>query len=67
MGGTIEGGKKTAKTNKERYGEDFFRNIGAKGGSVKNSKKGFGSNPALARVAGRKGGLHRWPKKISQE
>jgi hypothetical protein len=31
---TVEGGKKAAKTNIERYGEDFYRIQGAKGGRV---------------------------------
>lgn len=55
MVGTIEGGRKAAATNKKLYGTDFFRNIGRKGG--RNSKRGgFAANPALARVAGAKGG-----------
>lgn len=32
MSGSVEGGLKAAKTNKERHGKDFFRIIGAKGG-----------------------------------
>ena len=31
---TVEGGKKTAKTNKERYGDNFYAEIGAKGGKM---------------------------------
>ena len=38
MSGTREGGKKTAKTNKERYGKDYYRIMGKKGGQ--NSKNG---------------------------
>lgn len=38
MGGTKSGGKLAAKTVKERFGEDFYRKIGAMGG--KKSKKG---------------------------
>ena len=34
MSGTIEGGKNAAKTNKERYGDNFYREIGAKGGKL---------------------------------
>lgn len=33
MGGTIEGGKKAAATNKRIYGEDFYSRIGRLGGS----------------------------------
>ena len=46
---------KARNTTYEKYGKDFFRNIGAKGGSV-NCKKGFAANPALASIAGKKGG-----------
>lgn len=55
MPGTKAGGLKTAKTNYEKYGKDFYRNIGKKGG--KNSHTGgFAANPALAKIAGAKGG-----------
>lgn len=55
MSGTKAGGLKTAKTNYEKYGKDFYRNIGKKGG--KNGHTGgFAANPALAKIAGRKGG-----------
>ena len=33
MVGNRIGGRKAAKTNKERYGEDFFRNLGRLGGT----------------------------------
>lgn len=55
MAGTIEGGKKAAATNKARYGEDFYRVQGAKGGKGSNTG-GFAANPELARIAGKKGG-----------
>lgn len=55
MSGTIEGGRKAALTNKERYGAGFYKKIGATGG--KNSRGGgFAANRELAREAGRKGG-----------
>ena len=56
MSGTIEGGKAAAKTNKERYGADWYAKIGAKGGK-KGTTGGFYANRELAREAGRKGGL----------
>lgn len=57
MVGTIAGGKKAAKTNISKYGEGFYHRIGAKGGRQKPCKpRGFAANPALARVAGAKGG-----------
>ena len=55
MSGTKVGGAKAAATNKAKYGEDFYRNIGRKGGANGHTG-GFASNPELARIAGRKGG-----------
>lgn len=55
MSGNRIGGLRAAKTNKERYGEDFYKIQGAKGGSV-CCDKGFAINPALASIAGAKGG-----------
>lgn len=55
MVGNRAGGIRAAKTNKEKYGEDFYKIQGAKGGSV-CCKKGFSVNPALASIAGVKGG-----------
>lgn len=55
MSGTKAGGKKAAKTNKEKYGEDFYRENGRKGG--KNGHTGgFAANRTLARLAGAAGG-----------
>lgn len=56
MVGTRAGGLKAAQTNKERHGEDFFRNIGAKGGRNGHTG-GFASDPERAKEAGRRGGL----------
>lgn len=55
MAGTKEGGEKAAKTNMQKYGPDFYKNIGAKGG--KASTTGGFKDKELARIAGRKGGL----------
>lgn len=33
MAGTIGGGRKAAATNRAKYGPDFYRNIGRKGGT----------------------------------
>ena len=55
MSGTIAGGKKASKKNKELYGEDFYKRIGLKGG-LKSRGGGFAANRELAREAGRKGG-----------
>lgn len=55
MSGTTEGGRKAAATNKARHGADFYREIGRKGGQNGHTG-GFAANPALARIAGAKGG-----------
>lgn len=61
MVGTKAGGFKARDTNYERHGQDFYKVQGAKGGKA-CVKKGFGANPALASLAGRKGGKNRWAK-----
>ncbi|NNM44298.1 MAG: hypothetical protein HKM07_08165 [Chlamydiae bacterium] len=55
MAGTKEGGKLAAKTNKIKYGKDFYKRIGSKGG--KNGHTGgFFADRELARRAGTIGG-----------
>jgi general stress protein YciG len=55
MPGTRLGGLKTAATNKQRYGMDFYKQIGHLGGKVSRGG-GFAANHDLATEAGRKGG-----------
>lgn len=55
MAGTVSGGKLAAQTNKQRYGADFYRVIGAAGGHI-STGGGFAKNRKLAQEAGRKGG-----------
>lgn len=55
MSGTKAGGQKAAATNMKRHGESFYKRIGSKGGQNGHTG-GFASNPALARIAGAKGG-----------
>ena len=55
MAGSVEGGKAAAMTNKAKYGEDFYKKIGAMGGKASGTG-GFFANRTLARVAGAKGG-----------
>lgn len=55
----LTGGLKAAATNKARHGKDFYREIGRRGGmngKGPDYKGGFAANPALAAIAGRKGG-----------
>ena len=64
MAGTIEGGRKSAATNMAKYGPDFYRNIGRRGGT-NGHDGGFASKdlgkdgltgPERAKIAGAKGG-----------
>lgn len=55
MAGTPKGGQAAAKTNKAKYGADFYARIGAMGGK-KGTTGGFAANRELARIAGAKGG-----------
>lgn len=52
---TPEGAKKAAETTAAKYGKDFWKKIGAKGGSFRGCK-GFALDVEKAREAGRKGG-----------
>lgn len=50
-------GIKAAKTMRAKYGKNYFKRIGKKGGSRTNTKpKGFEANRSLARIAGARGG-----------
>jgi len=55
MSGNRSGGLKAAKTNKERYGDTYYADMGRKGG-MNGHTGGFASNPERARIAGAKGG-----------
>jgi general stress protein YciG len=55
MAGTEKGGRKAAATNKQRYGLNFYVQIGSKGGKISRGG-GFATNRELAVEAGRKGG-----------
>lgn len=59
MSGTKAGGIAAAKTNKARYGEDFYQVQGAKGGKLGRTG-GFAAGEdgrKRARIAGAIGGL----------
>lgn len=55
MSGTKAGGLKAKKKNIELYGKGFYKIIGSKGGQNGHTG-GFAANPALARIAGARGG-----------
>lgn len=55
MAGTKAGGLKARQTNYERQGKDFYKRIGQIGGRNGHTG-GFAANPALAKIAGAKGG-----------
>lgn len=69
MSGTKAGGMKAAATNRIKYGDDFYKNIGSLGGRNGHTG-GFAANPALARIAGAKGGRisrrSEAPKKVKE-
>lgn len=54
MSGTRIGGRKAAITNKQRYKDDFYRQIGRKGGVV--SRGGGFTDPEFASAMGKIGG-----------
>ena len=57
MTGTKEGGLKAAQSIKKKYGKDYYRNLGKRGGSAAHTMgTGFAANHELAAAAGRKGG-----------
>jgi general stress protein YciG len=68
MAGTRQGGRKAAEKNKERYGENFYANIGRIGGKAGHTG-GFAADPELARRAGAIGGRKskRGPAKKKEE
>jgi len=68
MAGTRAGGKAAAQTNKSKYGEDFYKNIGKIGGT-KSTTGGFWANRELASQAGRIGGMKskRGPAKRAED
>lgn len=55
MAGNREGGLKAYKTNIQKRGKNFYREIGAIGGRNGHTG-GFAANPELAKRAGAKGG-----------
>lgn len=57
MAGNVDGGHKTAATVKKRYGEAYFKQIGALGGK-KSKGGGFSRVDGLASRAGRLGGMN---------
>lgn len=69
MSGTVAGGIKTREIFYEKYGRDYFKTIGRKGGKACNPYKGFGSSPERAMEAGRIGGKisKRGPAKKKKE
>lgn len=55
MPGNKIGGLKARETNLKKYGKEFYRLIGSKGGQNGHTG-GFAARPELARIAGAKGG-----------
>jgi general stress protein YciG len=55
MPGNVEGGRKAAATNKQRYGMDYYKGIGRAGGTISRGG-GFGTSREHAQAAGALGG-----------
>jgi hypothetical protein len=51
--GRVEGGRKAARTAKQRYGSNFHREIGARGGRSTASLHGEGFYEPIGRKGGR--------------
>ena len=56
MPGSKIGGQRAAATNKEKYGEDFYRKIASIGGRARGPKGFAKMDPEKRAEAGRKGG-----------
>lgn len=66
MSGSKLGGLRAAATNKDKYGDDFYRRIGSIGGKQGHTG-GFYVNRELASTAGRIGGRKsRRTKKVTE-
>lgn len=68
MAGTKAGGIAAVKTNKAKYGNDFYKKIGTMGGSVKNPNKGFGrlTREEVSRLGSIGGTISRKGKRTKQ-
>ncbi len=58
MTGTVSGGRFAAQSNKARHGQDFYVEMGRRGGKAGHTG-GFHNNPEAAKIAGQKGWLKR--------
>ena len=56
MAGTKAGAMKAKETNLKRYGKDFYKTIGKRGGENGHGMKGFALDKERASRAGRIGG-----------
>lgn len=56
MAGNKLGGQRASATNKERYGEDYYKKIGSKGGRAAGPKGFALMDLEKVKAAGRKGG-----------
>ena len=63
MSGTRAGGKRFARKMKDKYGEDYFKQIGSRGGK-KSVGGGFTGDSARAIAVGKTGG---WPAHLVKQ
>ena len=53
MAGSREGGAKASQIMKEKYGEDYYRELGRRGGKLSGALKGFSVYPDKAKEYGK--------------
>lgn len=56
MAGSREGGLKASQIMKEKYGEDYYRELGRRGGKITGALKGFSVHPDKAKEYGKTAG-----------
>ena len=56
MAGSREGGLKASQIMKEKYGKDYYRELGRRGGKITGALKGFSVYPDKAKEYGKTAG-----------
>lgn len=67
MPGTKAGGMQAAKTNKEKYGDDFYKKIGAKGGKLGHTGGFYQDRERASKLGAIGGRISRRTKKVKRQ